>query len=180
MRRIAAATCFTLVLAGQSVWAEEPEVGKKPSVWSKWFGKDKNVKTEEGDTQDKSKAVENDEAILLYQQASKRAQEQAEYFRRLEVCDKLMEIAIQRNDVTMQRQVEELQSRIQEVYNRKTQFLTSTAGKNDEVVIEKALSKSAKSPTESRSRFFAKDKPKDLDTAASASAAKKSTKEKDQ
>jgi len=182
LRKIIGGACLGLVFLGQAVRADEPEATqKKPSFWSKWFGKDKNVKTVEADIQDKSKAAENDEAMVLYQQASKRAQEENEYFRRLESCDKLMEIAIQRNDLAMQRQIEELQGRIQEVYNRKTKFLSATGGSNDEVAISKSLAKSGKAPAnDARARFFARDKAKEKVATADASASKKSSKEQDQ
>jgi len=180
MRKAVAAAFLGLALAGQSFGGDEPEVTKKPNLWSKWFGKDPKVKTEEADPNDKSKSAEPDEAMLLYQQASKRAQEENEYFRRLEACDRLMEIAITRNDPAMQRQVEELQNRIQEVYNRRTKFLSVNGGKGDEETIEKALAKDGKGPSASRSRFFARDKAAAKDKDATASNTKKAPKEKDQ
>ncbi len=49
--------------------------------------------------------------------------EEKAYFRRLEACDRLMQVAITKNDNPMQEKIITLQEKIQAVYNRKTSNL---------------------------------------------------------
>ncbi len=49
--------------------------------------------------------------------------EEKAYFRRLEACDKLMQIALTSNDLAMQEQILNLQEKVQGVYSRKTSNL---------------------------------------------------------
>ena len=49
--------------------------------------------------------------------------EEKAYFRRLEACDRLMQVAITKNDSPMQEKIITLQEKIQAVYNRKTSNL---------------------------------------------------------
>lgn len=166
------ATCLT----GTIVRGEEPSETKTPTFWDRVLFRDTKTKTVETESTDKSKATENDEAMVLYHQASRRAREESDYFRRLDACDRLMEIAIQRNDMAMQRQVEELQSRVQDVYNKRTSFLTTNPSATDEASLSKSLAKESKSSWGFTGRF-GREKPKDLESTATAENKKKSKKE---
>ncbi len=161
--------------------AEDSEESKSPTVWDRLLFRNTKTKVIDAEPTDKSKAAENDEAILLYQQASRRAREEVDYFRRLEACDRLMEIAIQRNDVAMQRQIDELQGRIQEVYNKRTEFLSthSTNKSTDEARLAKSLASENKNGWGFTGKF-GREKPKALDANATALSKKKSKTEDDE
>ncbi len=154
--------------------AEDTEDNKTPTVWDRLLFRNTKAKVIEAEPTDKSKTAENDESILLYQQASRRAREEADYFRRLDACDRLMEIAIQRNDVAMQRQIDDLQTRIQEVYNKRTEFLsTNSVNKsNDEARLSKSLGGENKGGWGFTGRF-GREKTKSLDANATALSRKK-------
>jgi len=49
-----------------------------------------------------------------------RAKEQNAYFRRIEVCDRLMQIALQTNDSALLRQVEDLEKQAFDLYQKRT------------------------------------------------------------
>jgi hypothetical protein len=77
--------------------------------------------------------------------AEQRALEEAEYRRRIDVCDRLMEIALRNSDKAMQDQVQTLSERAWEVYTQRTANLTSVHATNlDEALLEKNLYAEAK------------------------------------
>jgi len=49
-----------------------------------------------------------------------RLKEQNAYFRRIEVCNKLMEIAMQTNDAAMQREIEQVETKAFEIYQKRS------------------------------------------------------------
>jgi hypothetical protein len=59
--------------------------------------------------------------------AANRAVEEAAYLRRLQVCTKLREVAVQTNDVDLERLVDQLEERVWNVYAQRT--LNLSAGK---------------------------------------------------
>lgn len=169
---------FASGVASGSALAEDIEETKAPTVWDRLLFRNNKAKVIDAEPTDKSKAAENDEAILLYQQASRRAREEVDYFRRLDACDRLMEIAIQRGDVAMQRQIDDLQGRIQDVYNKRTEFLStnSTNKSADEARLSKALANENKNSWGFTGKF-GREKPKALDANATALSKKKSKSE---
>lgn len=77
--------------------------------------------------------------------AEQRAIEEVEYRRRIEVCDRLMEIAVRNNDKVLQEQAQSLTDRAWEVYQQRTAGLTSVYATDlDETVLEKNLLQEAK------------------------------------
>lgn len=175
-KRALVGTLLASCMTGGLVRAEEPSETKTPTFWDRVLFRDTKTKTVESETTDKSKATENDEAMVLYHQASRRAREESDYFRRLDACDRLMEIAIQRNDLAMQRQIEDLQARVQDVYNKRTSFLTTNPASTDEASLSKSLAKESKNNWGFNGKF-GREKPKDLEPTATAENKKKSKKE---
>jgi hypothetical protein len=57
-----------------------------------------------------------------------RRRELNEYFRRMAVCDRLLEIAAQRNDLDMERRVNELVEKVGQLYQQRTAGLDSSEG----------------------------------------------------
>jgi hypothetical protein len=66
-----------------------------------------------------AKATAADEA-LPEREADVRAREQKAYLRRLQVCDRLLEIALDTQDVELQKRVEQLNRQAFDVYVRRT------------------------------------------------------------
>jgi hypothetical protein len=82
--------------------------------------------------------------------AAARAREEAALIRRLEVCDKLMEVAIRTNDQELIHRVEELDVRARSIYARHTGALAGKGGgfESDEKSLDRhlGLTSSAKNP----------------------------------
>lgn len=74
-----------------------------------------------------------------------RAREEAILFRRLAVCNKLMEIALQTNDKQLQGQAEQLDERAWAIYNQRTANLPTRAAELD--LDERVLEKNARKET---------------------------------
>jgi hypothetical protein len=73
------------------------------------------TETNDKETISKTVAIEQNRKVLN--------REEKAYFRRLEACDRLMQVAITKNDSPMQEKIITLQEKIQAVYNRKTSNL---------------------------------------------------------
>jgi len=129
MRRwLALAAVGGLCLATQGIRGEDAAPAKK-GVWFPTFSS--KVKKEES-TKSKAKDVEAVEEIdrAMADRAAKRKKiagqvdrEEQDYFRRLEVVDRLMDQAIRDGDQDTVRKLEQLQERIQQVYDRNTAAL---------------------------------------------------------
>lgn len=76
-----------------------------------------------------------DRKAALQEQASLRLKEEEDYFRRLEVCDKLMLEAVRNGDAEAQRRIEQQQDRIQEIYNGRTAFIRLPEGSKRDLAI---------------------------------------------
>jgi hypothetical protein len=69
-----------------------------------------------------------------------RKRERAAYSRRMEVCDRLMEVAVQNNDDAMQARIEQLKDRAWELYQQRTGALTASGSASpDEAVLDHRL-----------------------------------------
>lgn len=75
----------------------------------------------------------------LASKAEERQKEQNAYFRRLEVCNKLMEVAIQNNDAAMLRQIEQLEAEAFEIYQKRTGLAVTRLRLDDEGADTKRL-----------------------------------------
>jgi hypothetical protein len=75
--------------------------------------------------------------------AAERAREEALLLRRLQVCDKLMEIAVRTNNNDLLRRAEELDERARTAYAQHTAYLRSSSASDlDDQILEKHLSAS--------------------------------------
>jgi hypothetical protein len=71
--------------------------------------------------------------------AKVRAQAEANYMRRLEVCDKLREVAMQNGDQELLNRVDQLQTRAKDAYVQRTNRLDSVPDSFDEQSLAKNL-----------------------------------------
>ena len=85
--------------------------------------------------------------VALQNQAALRLQEEQDYFRRLEVCDRLMVEAVRNGDADAQRRIEQQQDRIQEIYNGRTAFIRLPEGSRKDLAILQEKSSSQTSNT---------------------------------
>lgn len=119
IRRIALAGIFaisiTSLVSGET-GSTSTTAPKSKSWWSKGSAATKEALPEadinDKDTASKSVVSELNRKVLN--------REEKAYFRRLEACDRLMQVAITKNDNPMQEKILTLQEKIQAVYNRKT------------------------------------------------------------
>jgi hypothetical protein len=121
--------------------AAEPGDAKASSGswWSGWFGgKDKKPD---------SKPVPADEgpvvnvAPLIDRSASDREREENAYFRRMAVCDRLMQLAVQTNNQDQQRRIDQLKERVWALYQQRTAHLSGSlmTADSDEAALEQSL-----------------------------------------
>lgn len=88
----------------------------KPSFWSSWGAKKDKPEVKKPSTSAAdvpARAPANDPLAV-------QAREEGAYHRRLEVCDRLMEIAVKNNDDAMQERIQQLMDRAFEVYQQRT------------------------------------------------------------
>lgn len=128
------------------------ETPAKSSIFSLPWSKEKAGETEhkDGDSPNRkaSKGKDSDMEALekmeissterkaaLQEQATLRLKEEEDYFRRLEVCDKLMVEAVRNGDTEAQRRIEQQQDRIQEIYNGRTAFIRLPEGSKRDLAI---------------------------------------------
>jgi hypothetical protein len=80
--------------------------------------------------------------------AAQRKVEEGKYLRRLEVCDKLHDIAEAANDSALQRRADELQNRAFEIYKRRTAHCPASRAvfESDRKTLEKHLGSGAPVP----------------------------------
>lgn len=112
---------FTLALFGQS-FGEQPAANTtapKSNSWLSWMG-GKKEKTPEAEVKDKESIQKS---VVGEQNRKVLHREEKAYFRRLEACDRLMQIAFKNNDMEMQNKILDLQDKIQVAYTRKTSNL---------------------------------------------------------
>jgi hypothetical protein len=78
---------------------------------------------------------------VVQQAAGERAREEAALMRRLEVCDKLTEIAVRTNDTELLHRAEQLDERVRTTYSRRTSSLPVEKGafQSDKQVLDKHL-----------------------------------------
>lgn len=119
LRKITFAGIFAISIAslafGESGATNPP---KSKSWWN--TGSAKKEAIPEADLKDKESLSKT---VVAEQNRKILNREEKAYFRRLEACDRLMQIAITKNDNPMQEKIITLQEKIQAVYNRKTSSL---------------------------------------------------------
>lgn len=120
---------LALLAAGGVFWASQASRGEEPATSGKgvWFptfsSKGKKDDSEKSKAKDVAAVEEIDRAMV--NRISKRKviagiidREEQDYFRRLEVVDRLMDQSIKEGDQDTVRKLEQLQERIQQVYDR--------------------------------------------------------------
>jgi hypothetical protein len=76
--------------------------------------------------------------------AARQAKEKADYLRRIAVCDKLLDIAMQSNDEELRRKADQLDQRAKAIYLSHTGQGTSVAGlPTDERILDRRLGQAA-------------------------------------
>lgn len=135
---------FALAMFGQS-FGEQPAANTttpKSNSWLPWMS-GKKEKTPEADVKDKESIQKS---VVSEQNRKVLHREEKAYFRRLEACDRLMQIAIKNNDMDMQNKLLDLQDKIQVAYSRKTSSLqlpVNMSGANGLEDLETSLEKDA-------------------------------------
>jgi hypothetical protein len=77
---------------------------------------------------------------------TERAREEAALMRRLQVCDKLMEIADRTHDMELRHRAEALDERARALYNQRTAHLRGSQASLDEKALDKFLDQSTAAP----------------------------------
>jgi hypothetical protein len=147
------AAVLILGLAVSIAAAQDRDDGPKPAAsgwWAGWFGsKDKpEAKKEAADRPLPGPSVVERAEVV-------RQRELKSYLRRIDVCDKLAQIAEDTNDQSLLSQVEEMKERVWAVYQQRTAHLTPSAASETEDAAPRREGASRK-PATSRSR---EDKP---------------------
>jgi hypothetical protein len=172
MRKLAAwGLTATLVMGlGAAVTAaaeEETEGGNtKPAAntstfrWSPWVVKafrleEKKVPAKKPSPKPEKSAAKKPAASkpapVVDEAAAERAREEAILMRRLAACDKLKEIAIQRNDKELLRRADEMDERARTAYAQRTAYLRDGESRfeSDEKILEKHLGPGSTARTDS-------------------------------
>lgn len=145
MRRVGIGITAVVLLTGlaaTAVLAQEPDgdlhsaAPKPKAFWDGWFtssAKPVEKKVDPGATPPAGpSASEIADAT--------RKRELAAYSRRMEVCDRLMEVAVGANDEAMQARIEQLKDRAWELYQQRTgQLSASGSSSPDETVLDNKL-----------------------------------------
>jgi hypothetical protein len=132
----------------ESESTKKPASGSSGSMWNpmNWFrSKDKQAtETKKTPTKSDKETVKKPAAPKrineVDQAAAERSREEAALFRRLAVCDKLMEIAVRNNDNELLRRAETLDERARAAYAQRTAHLGNVGEfQSDEQILEKHL-----------------------------------------
>ncbi len=107
-----------LAVAGV-VLAEQPTGSDGGSWWSRLFSHRSSAPTIRKEEPGEAKGTAS------IQPGSQRTHAQADYLRRLEVCDRLREIAFQTGDSELMHTVDQLEQRVADAYSQKTKIGSS-------------------------------------------------------
>jgi hypothetical protein len=80
-----------------------------------------------------------EKTVPVVSRAAVLTQAKADFLRRLEVCDKLRDIALQNNDSELLNRVEQLQTRAKDAYIQRTNHVGSTSDSFDEQTLARNL-----------------------------------------
>jgi hypothetical protein len=145
----AVAAVLLAAWAGGLAAAAEPDKDDKrdtarPSWLSRWFGDKKKVEKKK----EPAAAKETMRKPPARPAVPSRSRETADYLRRLQVCDKLMQIAYETQDQELQRQVEQLNEQVWETYQLRSARATSRPRVTDEHILDKHLGSKATTKSE--------------------------------
>jgi hypothetical protein len=110
---------------------------------SSWFSRMFNHGTPTPDPKD----VKEIKVVPAVSPAAVRAQALANYLRRLEVCDRLRDIAVQKNDQELLDRVDQLETRSKDAYVQRTNRLAAGTESFDEQTLAKNLAPNGASRT---------------------------------
>jgi hypothetical protein len=145
MRRTGAgrvAAALALGLAVSAAAAQEPAA--TGGRWGgSWLG---DMKKAEGKAA--QPAVKAPPGLTAAEQAAReRDRQEKAFYRRLKVCDRLAEIALQTDDQELGRQAEELEARVWEIYRRQTGSLRGAGPADpDQAVLDEHLRRTTARP----------------------------------
>ena len=140
-KRLAAAALLT-GLAASAAWAQQPDgdlhsaAPKPKSFWEGWFAPAAKPVDKKLDGLAPPPAGPSAAEVA----AVTRKREFAVYSRRMEVCDRLTEIAVQNNDDAMQTRVEQLKDRAWDIYQQRTGGSSASGAMSpDEAALDRKL-----------------------------------------
>ncbi|HEY8505587.1 MAG TPA: hypothetical protein VIL46_13465 [Gemmataceae bacterium] len=134
VRAWAAAAALLAAGAGASLCAAEPVNGRPKGLINYLFGKDKKPAAAAAPEQPPAPRVSpREQAARQLQRA------QAEYFRRLAVCDKFRLVALQTGDDALLRQAEALERQATEVYQQSIAHLPCSRLRPAEELLDERL-----------------------------------------
>jgi hypothetical protein len=144
MRRLGAGVLAAALLGGVvcGARAQEPAGDGKGSWWSGLFGGDKpkGVRVEDHTSGPRPAGPSPTERAARDQKRELNA-----YLRRMQVCDRLRQIAYDTNDAELERQADELEEQARLVYERATSRLP-LAGSPDETALGQRLGTGSATP----------------------------------
>ncbi len=111
-----------------SGWSAEPDNPKKSSWLPGWLSFAKKAEEKPAPAQ----TLRIDPALL-------RDKEKADHFRRVEVCNRLREIAYQTKDLDLERKANHLEQRAFDLYLQRLGQLSGTRFESDEQILERRL-----------------------------------------
>jgi hypothetical protein len=129
-------------LAASAALAQEPDgdlhsaAPRPKAFWDGWFTPAAKSVEKKHDTIAAPPAGPSAAEVA----AATRKRERAAYTRRMEVCDRLMEVAVGNNDAAMQARIEQLKDRAWELYQQRTGGLSVAGSASpDEAVLDRKL-----------------------------------------
>ena len=134
MRRLGAGITVAVLLAGLAATAAHGDDGDLHSAapqpkmwWDGWF----TAAAPKPDKKDDKKPdtvipVTTPAPSSVERAAASRQRERADMNRRMEVCDRLTEVAVEHNDTAMQTQVDQLRDRVWQLYQQRTAGLPAS------------------------------------------------------
>jgi hypothetical protein len=129
-------------LAASAAWAQESDgdlhsaAPRPKAFWEGWFAPAAKPVEKKPDKLAAPPAGPSAAEVA----AATRKRELAAYSRRMEVCDRLMEVAVANNDDAMQARIEQLKDRAWELYQQRTGALSASSSLSpDEAVLDHKL-----------------------------------------
>lgn len=119
--------------------------GSSPGLLDRWFGKKEKPAPKPAPKPEKDEPKKPVAAKPADDSAAERQREQDVLLRRLKVCDKLAEIALQTRDEELQRMAEQLDERARTAYSQRVSHLPCSSAnfESDEKVLDKHLGPAA-------------------------------------
>jgi hypothetical protein len=151
---VGAGLLICLGAAAAAAADKDAAADSSPSWFSRWFGggaKPAEKKPAPPPAKVTAKATPAKPSTVVDAAAAERAREQDTLLRRLDVCDRLMQIAVDMKDEDLQRQVEQLEERARMTYAQRTAYLPAGGAhlELEEQILQKHLGAAADRPAAS-------------------------------